>query len=265
MKTVDFVERDGLELCGFDCGAGPAVVFQHGLGGDEAQVAEAFPSSGFRRLTLECRSHGASGAGEHFSIPIFADDVLAYADGRGLKHFAVGGISMGAAIALRIAVIAPERVSAMILARPAWNWEAAPANMQAFTVLSRYLTTADKAGFEATEIARNFAVHAPDNLASLRKFFDRPQPANTARLLAAIANDGPQIDKAQVQAIRVPTLVLGNAIDLVHPLAQAMILAETIPDAQFVEIAPKATDKARHLVEFQACVTKFLQHRGQLT
>jgi pimeloyl-ACP methyl ester carboxylesterase len=262
VKAVTIIERDGLELRGYDCGAGSAVVFQHGLGGDEAQVAEAFPASEFRRLTLECRGHGASEAGERFSIPIFADDVLAYADACSVESFAIGGISMGAAIALRIAVIAPGRVSALILARPAWNWEMAPANMQAFAVLSHYLATGDRAGFEASEIARNFAVHAPDNLASLRKFFDRPEPANTARLLAAIAGDGPQIAKAQVRAIRVPTLVIGNAVDLVHPLAQARILAEAIPDAQFVEIAPKATDKSRHLVEFQACVTRFLQHRG---
>ncbi len=36
-------ERDGLELHGRDLGEGPAVLFQHGLGGSEAQVAEVFP------------------------------------------------------------------------------------------------------------------------------------------------------------------------------------------------------------------------------
>ena len=53
---------------------------------------------------------------------MFADDVLAFADLRGVERFVVGGISMGAAIALRIAVRHPERVSGLVLARPAWLW-----------------------------------------------------------------------------------------------------------------------------------------------
>lgn len=113
MKHV--LRRDGLELVGHDVGEGLAVVFQHGLGGDEAQIAESFPPQGFRHLTLECRSHGGSDKGSRFSIAAFADDVLAFADDRGLERFAIGGISMGAAIALRIAIIAPERVSALLL------------------------------------------------------------------------------------------------------------------------------------------------------
>lgn len=173
-SDIHILARDGIALCGYDRGKGPPVLFQHGLGGDEAQIAEAFPGSGFRRLTLECRSHGASGQSQVFSIAMFADDVLAYADAKGLQRFAVGGISMGAAIALRIAVIAPERVTALILARPAWNWEPAPDNMRAFTVLSRFLPAGERAGFEATDVARAFAQKAQDNLASLRKFFDQP-------------------------------------------------------------------------------------------
>ncbi len=257
------LERHGLRLRGYEHGSGPAIIFQHGLGGDEAQVAEAFPSRGFHRLTLECRGHGASDdRGESFSIALFADDVLAYADAKGVERFAVGGISMGAAIALRIAVIAPERVSALILARPAWNWRAAPDNMQAFTVLSRFLIAGDRDGFETTDVAREFAANAPDNLASLRKFFGQPNRANTAKLIAAIAADGPDITEAQVRNIAVPTLVIANAVDEVHPIAQARLLADTIPAARFIEIAPKARDKPRHLAEFRAAVTDFLNQQG---
>ncbi|RUV26747.1 alpha/beta hydrolase, partial [Mesorhizobium sp. M1A.F.Ca.IN.022.04.1.1] len=46
--------RDGATLHMTDTGEGLAVVFQHGLGGGEAQVAQTFPA-GFRRITLECR------------------------------------------------------------------------------------------------------------------------------------------------------------------------------------------------------------------
>ena len=48
--------HDGISLRYRDVGDGPAVIFQHGLGGDEAQVASVFPDAPpVRRITLECR------------------------------------------------------------------------------------------------------------------------------------------------------------------------------------------------------------------
>jgi pimeloyl-ACP methyl ester carboxylesterase len=259
------LRRDGLELAGSDAGEGPAVVFQHGLGGDDSQVSEAFPQNGFRRLTLECRSHGGSAKGNGFSIAQFADDVLAFADARGVRRFAAGGISMGAAIVLRIAVLAPQRVSALILVRPAWTWEPAPANMRAFVELSGYLKRGGKADFGASPLAKELAVTAPDNLASMLKFFDAADPANTATLLTAIAGDGPGVSERDVRAIGAPTLVIGNAIDHVHPLAHARALASAIPGAAFFEIAAKALDKPRHLTELRAAIGAFLLQLGQDT
>src|ERR1700692_1876788 len=109
------------------------MLFQHGLGGDERQVAEVFPDDfGCRRLTLECRGQGRSEPGplDRFSMAAFTTDALAFLDQRGVGPFAAGGISMGAAMALRLAVMAPERVRALVLARPAWMTEPAPANLR---------------------------------------------------------------------------------------------------------------------------------------
>lgn len=256
--------RDGVKLSGFDGGTGPPVVFQHGLGGDEAQVAEVFPQSGFRRLTLECRGHGKSQTGDSkdFSIAAFTDDVLAFARQRGLVRFAVGGVSMGAAIALRIAVQHPERVTALVLARPAWVWARAPRNMQAFAELAAFLPEGRREDFDASPTAQHLATVAPDNLASLRKFFDRADPRTAARLLAAVAADGPGITEQDIRAIAIPTLVIGNTIDWIHPLSNAQTLAALIPGARFVEIAPKAIDKTRHFAEFRAAVSAFLLAEG---
>ncbi|RVA71304.1 alpha/beta hydrolase, partial [Mesorhizobium sp. M7A.F.Ca.CA.001.11.2.1] len=54
------------------------------------------------------------------------------------------------------------------------------------------------------------------------------------------------------------TLVIGSGIDLVHPLATARSLADTIPNAAFVEVTPKATDKERHFAEIRAAIGGFL-------
>ena len=252
--------RGGATLHGLDSGGGPVLIFQHGLGGDEAQVAEVMPATGLRRLTLDCRAQGRSETGDAaaFSIANFADDVIAFADSRGLARFAIGGISMGAAIALRIACLHPSRVSALILARPAWLWDRAPANMRVFAELAPFLARGDRAGFDGSPTAALLAREAPDNLASLRKFFDRPDGAMRAKLIAAISADGPGVTVDDIRTLGIPTLVLGNAIDWIHPLGHAHQLAALIPGARFAEIAPKATDKSRHAAEFKAAVSAFL-------
>lgn len=260
MSSVHFAHA-GLDFAGHDVGDGPIVVFQHGMGGDEAQVAEAFPTQGFRRITLECRGQGQSEAGDptQFSIAQFADDVLAFADARGVEKFVVGGISMGAAIALRIAVTAPERVKALLLARPAWGWDAAPENMSVYKVLPKFVENRNLSGFQATPIAKQFAMEAPDNYVSLIKIFDKPDLEMFAKLGSAIANSGPEITEAQVRAIKTPTLVLANAVDLIHPIALAKKLSSAIAKSHYVEITPKAEDRAKHFAEFQAAVTAFLK------
>jgi hypothetical protein len=62
-------------------------VFQHGLCGDVAQPTEVFPDGApFRLVTLECRSHGGSEAGQlaDLSIATFADDVAAAIENKAL-------------------------------------------------------------------------------------------------------------------------------------------------------------------------------------
>ncbi|MBZ9718259.1 alpha/beta hydrolase [Mesorhizobium sp. AD1-1] len=258
--------RDDASLRVFDTGQGrPPVVFQHGLGGDAAQVAQNFPDGpSYRRLTVECRAQGGSGVGSKrpFSIEMFADDVLAAADAAGLDRFVAGGISMGAAIALRLAARHPDRVTGLVLVRPAWAFDAAPQNMRPYVevaelILSRPLDDARDA-FAASATATWFRTEAPDNLASLLGFFARENANVFAEVMRAIANDGAGVTRAAAAGLALPTLVIGSGIDLVHPLATARSLADTIPNAAFVEVTPKATDKERHFAEIRAAIGSFL-------
>lgn len=257
---------DGRKVHVEDHGAGFPVIFQHGLGGDRNQVADSFPDgSPCRRITMECRGHGLSGleGGEHYSIAGFADDVIALADALGLARFALGGISMGAAIALRIAVRHPERVAGLMLVRPAWVTTFAPENMVAFSVAADYLKQYGPDGrtaFLASLTGQTLAEKAPDNLASLAGFFDHPNPVLLAELLDAIAKDGPGIDESQIRALSMPTLVVGHELDLVHPLDYARTLAVMIKGAHFAEITPKAVDKGRYSAELRAALAAFIRH-----
>jgi pimeloyl-ACP methyl ester carboxylesterase len=265
MRTTAIV-RDGARLIAEDTGGeGIPAVFQHGLGGDALQAAEAFPDdAGFRRLTLECRGHGRSEAGEFRSLSIatFADDVAATIEASGLGPVAVGGISMGAAISLRLAVRRPDLVRALVLARPAWVVDAAPSNMAATLEVGRLLQRLPpleaRAAFEASETARQLALAAPDNLATLLGFFERPAPAVTAALLTAISLDGPEISAEEVRAVRVPTLVIATARDQIHPVSHAEELAVMIPGAKLLRITSKSDDRTRYVADMRAALSGFL-------
>jgi pimeloyl-ACP methyl ester carboxylesterase len=259
---VSELERDDAVLRVFDSAVGMPVLFQHGLGGDAAQVAENFPDEpAYRRLTVDCRAQGGSTAGSvrPFSIGMFADDVLAACDA---ARFVVGGISTGAAIALRLAATQPDRVTALILARPAWLFDPAPANMHPFAEIAGLLREHPPVvaceRFAASPTSRMLTAEAPDNLVSLLKFFDRADPAITADLLADIASEGPGVTALEAAAISVPTLVIGHAQDHVHPLTYARRLAEILPNAHLATITPKAADKPRHVAEFRRAVDGFL-------
>ena len=264
MSGVAFA-RDGATLRGYASGAGLPLLFQHGLGGAEPQVAENVPDRpGIRRLTLECRGHGASepGGRRPFSIPLFAGDALAFCDAEGASTFVAGGISMGAAVALHLAARHPGRVRGLILARPAWLFAPAPANMEPYAEAAAAMRDAPpaeaKARFASSPTGRRLARDAPDNYASLIGFFDAPDPDTLADILADIARDGPGVTRDEAAALAIPTLVIGHAEDLVHPLAIAEAIAATIPGAILARIPPKQSARPAHVAAFRAAVTDFL-------
>lgn len=263
------LSRGGARLVGHDRGTGLPVVFQHGLGSGLEQVDETVaPLPGLRRLTLESRGHGASTAGQErpLDLAMLADDVLAFAEAAGVRRFVAGGISMGAALALRLAVRHSARVEALILARPAWLFDPAPPTMRAHAAMGTALRAgspeAARRLFLRSPAARELAEEAPAALDALMHWLDAPDPAVAADLLTGIADDGPGVTRAQAAALRIPVLVIGHEGDHAHPLAIAQALAAAIPGAALVEVSPKEGDtKERHLAELRDAVTRFLRER----
>ena len=258
--------REGVALNVDDSGgSGLPVMAQHGLCGDALQTAEVFPDDPrFRRVTMECRGHGASEAGDpaEFSIATFASDLAALIESCGLAPLFIGGVSMGAAIALRLAVRRPELVRGLVIARPAWVVSAAPDNMkpnaEVGRLLGAYPVDDARRVFLAGETARRLAEDAPDNLISLTGFFSRAPLAVTSALLQAIASDGPGVSEAEARLIAAPTLIIGTKQDVIHPFVHAEALASLIPGSRLLEITAKSTGKAQYVREFRAALADFL-------
>ncbi|SCW48960.1 Pimeloyl-ACP methyl ester carboxylesterase [Rhizobium mongolense subsp. loessense] len=265
MKTHITFRQDDTDLSVHDCGTGDALVFQHGLGGSEAQVAQVLPQGlDWRRITTECRGHGSSALGTRrpFSIAMFAADVIAAADKRGIGRFIAGGISMGAAIALHLAKKHPERVKGLILVRPAWSFACAPENLAPIREIASLLRShslADgRALFAKSATAQRLRVDAPDNLASLLGYFERADASAFADVLGDIASDGTGVSQEDAANLALPALVLGNRQDAIHPIAVAQLMADTLPKAHFLEVPAKASATKAHFAAVRTGILQFL-------
>jgi pimeloyl-ACP methyl ester carboxylesterase len=98
-------------------GDGPPILFSHGLLMDgsmfDAQVAGL--SDQFRGITWDERAHGATQAAGSFSYWDSTADALALLDHLGIERAVFAGMSQGGFVAMRAALIAPERVRGLVL------------------------------------------------------------------------------------------------------------------------------------------------------
>ncbi|MFL5015829.1 MAG: alpha/beta fold hydrolase [Rhizobium sp.] len=265
-RAQPFETSDGTILNVDVAGEGASIIFQHGLCGDAAQTDEVFPlDAGFRRVTIEARGHGHSQAGnlEQLSIATFCDDIAAYMEKNLMPPIVIGGISMGAVIALRLAVKRPDLVKALIIARPAWLTASAPENMSPNAEVGHLLKTLPqgeaKTAFLAGPVGVRLAAEAPDNLASLVGFFSRTPLDVTAELLTRISNDGPGVTDEEVRNLTVPTLIIGHDRDSIHPLSLARALAERIAGACLVQITSKTESRRQYVADFRLAMGNFLK------
>lgn len=100
-------------------GEGPAVVLVHGLGGAATNWAELAPLLADRRRVLvpDLPGHGGSEPLPALEgLASFAAAVEVCVRAEGLRRAAVVGHSLGGAVALRLALTRPARVSALVLA-----------------------------------------------------------------------------------------------------------------------------------------------------
>jgi pimeloyl-ACP methyl ester carboxylesterase len=242
------------------------VLWQHGLGADRKQPAEVFPAMpGIQRITLECRGHGESELGDpdQLSIAQFAVDAVSLLDHLQIDRLIVGGISLGAAISLRLAGTVPSQVRGLILARPAWVDHVAPATMKPYLHIADLLRKFDAEEglrlYEQSEVLAEVQNISPDNAASLRSFFSRKGEKSAIELLSRIPKDGPEVSATEIAKIEVPAIVIANGEEYIHPIRYAEQLRSLIPGSSLQIVTSKTIDKGLYVSEFRAAIFSFLQ------
>ena len=123
-QTVCFTHQ-GRRIAYRELGDGPRViVLTHGLLMDSRMftgLAPALAARGHRVITIDMLGHGDSDQPHEmgaYSMPQFGLDVVALLDHLAITEAVIGGTSLGANVALEVAVEAPERVRALVLEMP---------------------------------------------------------------------------------------------------------------------------------------------------
>jgi len=257
--------HDGLTCHYREAGQGLPFLFQHGLGADAKQSLTLYPPPpGVWLLAADARGHGQSPLGppEQLTLANLADDLVALLDTLKLPSAVVGGTSMGAAVALNLAVRFPDRVRGLVLSRPAWlngpMQRHADVFAKAAQLLRRYGPVDGKAKFRLTDEYLETLGESAASAQSLLSQFDEPRAVECVVRLEKIPRDAPLLDLAPLMQIKVPTLVLANRQDSIHPFNYGQILARKITGAEFQEVTPKAVSQARHAADVQDALTRFL-------
>jgi pimeloyl-ACP methyl ester carboxylesterase len=231
-------------------GSGADLVWSHGL--TESRAAEIvgalidWSHVPARVLRYDAPGHGESGPFAQTTPNAWADMArcqLELAANVGLARYIAAGASMGAATAIHAAVLAPERVRALVLVIPPTAWEARAAQGRQWRRAAEVL---ELRGVEALVAAGARQPH-PEPFADDASWRHRSadllrgwQPAALAAVLRAAATaDLPPRDA--VAAIDAPALILAWSGDPAHPAATAQELHGLLP-ASTLHVARSRAD-----------------------
>jgi len=256
---------DGIRFVFEIRGDGESVVLLHGLGGNRAQALGLAPEGVCQRVAIELRAHGDTtpvGRSDAFNFPTFAQDLTRFMDHIGIDTAVVGGVSLGAGVALRFALDHPNRVRGLVLVRPAWLHESLVESQPVWDEIVELLRS--QGSVEGLRIfrtsrryeqTRRISQYAAESLC--HQFTDRDAVDRLQRLVG-MPRSTPYDDPSDLARVHVPALVVGTARDPQHPMEFAREWAEGLPEAQFVEVISKAVDPAAHNSQVQTAVGAFL-------
>lgn len=238
---------------------GRPLLLVHGFTGakeDFAEWLDPLAGLGWHAVAVDLRGHGASAkpADEgDYSLDLFAEDVVAAADGLGWERFALLGHSMGGMVAQLVALSWPERLDALVLMGTGHgSVEGIDPALAAFAVdvvrgggmaaLDELLAGAD--GPLTTEADRRLRRERPGYEEEGRAKLLACAPAMYASMATRFLDQRDRLDA--LRGLDVPTLVIVGLEDRTF-LEPSVRLADAVPGAELVVIPD-----AGHSPQFEA-------------
>jgi pimeloyl-ACP methyl ester carboxylesterase len=199
------------------------------------RLAPELAERGNRVVCVDLLGHGRSDRPEDlrlYSMPLFARQVAALLDHLEAPSAVVGGTSLGANVALELAVSEPERARALFIEMPVLD-NALPAVVAVFAPLLLGL----RLGRPAFELVSRITSAVPRSFPLIDLGLDwvRQSPGPSGAVLEGLLLGETAPHREERLRIEQPTLVIGHPRDPLHPFSDAGMLVDELPDARLLE------------------------------
>lgn len=249
-----------------EAGRGPAVVLLHAGIADRTMWAEhlgPLAEAGHRAVAIDLSGFGEAAVAAGEQAPWI--DVLATMDVMEIHDAAMVGNSFGGAVALRTAVVAPERVTALaLISAPAPGVEPSPELEAAWAAEEDALERGDVDAAVAAVLDTWTLPNAPaelrERVATMQR---RAYELHADAEEVSEAEDPVETDPDSLTRLHMPALVMVGDRDKPEFIRGAEVLAETLPNArrEVIEgaghLAPLETPEA-----FREMLLSFLRERA---
>lgn len=252
--------QDGVELhYRFDGDeAAPVLVLSNSLGTDlnmwQPQMRALVQQ--FRVMRYDTRGHGLSGLSPApYAVDRLGKDVLVLLDGLGIKRAHFCGLSMGGMTGMWLGVHAPERIDHLVLCNTA-------AKIGTPEIWNARIAAVEKGGMAAIQpgviqrwFTEDFATRHPEAVAPIAAMLLATAPEGYTAACGAVRD----MDQRQaIAAIRAPTLVIAGAHDMATSAAEGRAVADTIPNARYVEFPAAHLSNIESAPAFTGALVNFL-------
>ncbi|MBD2724606.1 alpha/beta fold hydrolase [Hymenobacter armeniacus] len=273
--ATSILERSNVTISGASGPNTPAIVFLHGLGGDQSDwrfVAPHFEDR-YRVVLLDLIGAGKSDpaayepTAKHGTLAGHADDLLQVLSALALHDVVFVGHSVASMIGVIAAVREPERFSKMVLVSPSPRF----INEQGYA-----------GGFEQKDINELLAAMEGDYTGWANGFApvmmgQKESPELVMALTNSFVRTNPEIAKhfarvtffsdtrAELGFLTIPTLIVQSAHDIIAPLAVGHYINEQLADSRMKVV--ETSGHCPHLSapqETLSAVDHFLHHETRL-
>ncbi len=246
-------DADGVRIAYIDEGEGEPILLIHGFASNiaanwrDARWVHALIAAGRRVIAYDNRGHGQSETlydPSLYGAPIMAEDARRLLDHLGIARADLMGYSMGARIAVFLALAHPERVRSLVLAGAGINLVRGMVGTGPIAKALEAPRIEDVTNDTARSF-RAFAEQTGSDLKALAACMRGPREKITAQDLARIA---------------APTLIATGSEDVIA--GSGGELASLIPGAQLLDIEGRDHMKAVGDARFKQGVLDFLTSRA---
>jgi len=199
------------------------------------RLGPALAERGNRVICVDLLGHGGSDQPADlrlYSMPLFAEQIVALLDHLGLERAVIGGTSLGANVGIELAVRHPDRVEGLFIEMPVLdNALAAVAAIFAPVLLGL------RVGRPAVELSSRLASLVPRTnfLLDIGLDWARRRPGPSIAVLEGLLLGETAPGREQRRLIDRPALVIGHPGDPLHPFSDSGMLIEELPQARMVE------------------------------